>query len=85
MRQCLPMSGASVTLIEISTSCNDNQVFGGGSGFSLSYQAPSYSITKTRTENKLKRAITVTMKLQNIWTWITDQENSVNIIMVPQY
>ena len=66
----------SVTLIEINTSCNENQVFGEESGFNASYQASSYSTIKTKTENQLERAVMVTMKLQNEWTWITDQENS---------
>jgi hypothetical protein len=64
----------SVTLIEMNTSCNENQVFGEGSGFSVSYQASSFSIIKTKSENQLKRAVMVTVKLQNKWTWITDQE-----------
>jgi hypothetical protein len=55
----------SVTLIEINTSCNENQVFREGSGFSVSYQASSYGIIKTKTENQIKRAVMVTMKLQN--------------------
>lgn len=65
----------SVTLTEINTSCNENKVSGVGSGFSVSYQAFSYSIIKIKTENQLKRAVMVTMKLQNEWTWIADQEN----------
>jgi hypothetical protein len=55
----------SVTVIVINTSCNENQVFGEGSGLGVSYQASSYTIIKTKTENQLKRAVTVKMTLQN--------------------